>query len=90
MDLEEIGKLKVIKVKPKFSECFLLEGYKPEIGDFVIEMGNTRAVNFSEHVSGEDDDTVWVELEKLKRDKEEGRISDEEFNNLLEELVPGR
>jgi curli biogenesis system outer membrane secretion channel CsgG len=90
MDLEEIGKLKVIKVKPKFSECFLIEGYKPEIGDFVIEMGNSRAVNSSEHVSGEDNDTVWVELEKLKRDKKEGKISDEEFNNLLEELVPGR
>jgi hypothetical protein len=53
-------------------------------------MGNTRAVNSSEHVYGEDDDTVWVELEKLKRDKEEGKVSDEEFNNLLEALVPGR
>jgi curli biogenesis system outer membrane secretion channel CsgG len=90
MDLEEIGKLKVIKVKPKFSECFLIEGYKPERGDIVIEMGNTRAVNSSEHVSGEDDDTVWVELEKLKRDKEEGKISDEEFSTRLEELIPGR
>ena len=31
-----------------------------------------------------------IKLEKLKRDKEEGKVSDEEFNNLLEELVPGR
>ena len=89
MDLEGIGKLKVIKVKPKFSECFLIEGYEPKIGDIVTEVNIKRVLHSSEHGSGEDDDTVWVELEKLKRDKEEGKVSDEEFNTRLEELIPG-
>lgn len=89
MDLEEIGKLKVIKVSPKFSECFLIEGYEPKIGDIVTDMSITRVVDSPVHGSG-DDDTVWAKLEKLKREKEEGIISEEDFNNLLEILVPGR
>jgi len=90
MDLEEIGKLKVIKVYPKFSECFLIEGYEPEIGDIVVEeMDATRVADSSEH-GFEKDDTVWTKLEKLKIERAEGRISEEEFNSLLELLVPGR
>ncbi len=88
MDLEEIGKLKAIKVYPKFSECFLIEGYKPEIGDIVTEIGHTEVSEFSEQGTIEEDDTVWEELEKLKREREEGKISEEEFNEKLENLVP--
>ncbi len=90
MDLEGVGKLKVIKVKPKFSECFLIEGYEPKIGDIVTEVDVKRVLYSSEHESGEDDDTVWVQLEKLKSEKEEGKISEEEFNNRFEELIPRR
>lgn len=89
MDLEEIGKLKVIKVFPKFSECFLIEGHKPKVGDIVTEMSTARVAYSSEHGFGKDD-TVWTKLEKLKTEKSEGKISEEEFNNLLEVLVPGR
>lgn len=90
MDLEEIGKIKVVKVHPKFSECFLIDGNKPEIGDIVTEMSNTARIADSSEYGFEKDDTVWAKLEKLRIEKAEGRISEEEFEGLLEILIPRR